>query len=115
MNGSAEMEKEDEFLDIDPALREVAKEYGRSMFALVLNAGMGGEAARILGEVLQRQHSRHGVQALRHLVSVFNQVSNAYVIRQGWTQEDLAACEQAIKLAFAGKVAIEESKIILAH
>lgn len=116
MNEAEKVEPtEDLMQDIDPIFHGVVRKHGRSMFALVMSAGMGGEAARVAGEVFSRQHSSHGIEALRTLISVFNQVSNAYVTQMGWTQEQLGACEQDIKVAFAGKLEVVKSPIVLLH
>ena len=112
LNGSEAAE--DEMLDIEECFRPVAKTWGRSMFALVMNAGMAGEAMRVLAEVLERQHSSNGIHALKMLGGSFNGLSNAYVLSQGWTDEDVLACDRDIKTAFASRIVVPPS-IILAH
>ena len=104
---------EDLMEDIDPDLREVARTYGRSMFALVVNAGMAGQAAEVLGQVLSRNHSKHGLHALGVLGNSFNGLSNAYALSQGWTQEQLAMCERDVQRAFSVKLVTPSGAPIL--
>lgn len=100
---------------IDAAFHEVVTEFGREMFVLVYNAGMAGEAAKHLLELAQKHRSVGGVKGVEVLTSCFNTLSNDYVGKMGWTGEQLAACDQAIKLAFHGKLVVppEGSRIML--
>jgi malate/lactate dehydrogenase len=100
--------------ELPSMLKDVVTEHGQDMVALIMSSGLAGEAAARLSEVLQRQHSTHGLAALKVLINSFNAVSNAYVKEKGWTQEQLAAAELAIKMAVSQQVVIPESKIILA-
>jgi hypothetical protein len=104
---------QDEFLDLDPVMRSVAAQYGRAMFALVHNAGMAGEAAKVLGALVAKHQSQHSAHALGVLVAAFNQASNSLCLREGWTQEQLAHCERDIQLAWKGKLIVPGSAIIL--
>ena len=103
----------DEFLDLDPCFRPVAAQYGRSMFALVINAGIAKQAAHALSMLAQKHVSRGGVHAVGVFAASFNQVTNAYVQSQGWSEEMLAQCERDIGLAFRGKIQVPGSAIIL--
>ena len=111
MNGS-----DDEFLDIGEIFRPIAREYGRDMFALVMNAGMARQAAEVLGQAASASRSAEVLHAIRVLAEAFNQLSNDYVKKMGWSEERLSECDQAIMRAFAGGLSIvEKPKIILAH
>lgn len=112
MNGTPEV---DEMLDIEECFRPVAREHGRSMFALVMAAGMAGEAMQVLGKVLGNQHSTHGVHAAQVIGQCFNQLSNAYVTQMGWTEAQLVACDTAVKLAFQSRIVVPGSSSILQH
>ena len=103
----------DEFLDLDPCFRPVAAQYGRSMFALVMNAGMAKQAASMLATLAQKHASRSGARAVRMFAGSFNQVTNAYVQSQGWEEGTLAQCDRDIQRAFAGKIQVPGSAIIL--
>mgnify|MGYP001588248916 FL=1 len=106
MTAEAPTPPTDTFEDLDPCFRPVAAKYSREMFALVMNAGMAGQAA----EVLTAQAQLHGSRAAAHAVGVmaqsFNQLSNAYCKLQGWEAGMLAQCDRDLQLAFAGKVAV---------
>ena len=99
-------EQVDEMLDIEVAFRPVVAQYGRSMFALVMNAGMCGQAAQVLGGLVEKHQSLHSAQALRVIADAFNQVSNAYVKQMGWTEELVAQCDRDVQRAFAGKIIV---------
>lgn len=92
--------------DIEECFRPVVQAHGRSMFALVMNAGMAGQAAERIAQTLQRVQSANGLAGLAMLSQAFNQVSNAYVTQMGWTEEQLAQCDRDIQRAFAGKIVV---------
>lgn len=94
----------EENLDLPEYFRPVAAKFGREMFSLVMNAGVAGQAA---------SYALNDVNALRLLITSYNQLSNAYVAQKGWKEEELAACNSAIQLAFAGQIQIAEKKLIL--
>ena len=103
--------REDTLEDVEECFRSVVRVHGRSLFALVMNAGMAGEAMAVLGQGLAAHPQ--AVQALRMLGGAFNQLSNAYCVSQGWTDEQVRECDQAIKLAFQTRVLRPESSIVL--
>lgn len=99
-------QQEDLFEDIEPLFRDVAKRYGREMFALVMNAGMAQQAVAVLASQAEKHGSRKGLHAVGVVSQSFNQVSNAYVKLQGWSEELLAQCDRDIQLAFAGRLVV---------
>ena len=99
-------EQIDEMLDVDAAFRPIVAQYGRSMFALVMNAGMCGQAASVLAGLVEKHQSVHSAQALRIIADAFNQISNAYVKQMGWTEELVAQCDRDVQRAFAGKIVV---------
>lgn len=113
MNGSAEV-REDELLDIEECLRPVVREWGRDMFALVMAAGMAGQAAEVLGAFVGKHRSSHSAHALGVLSSAFNQVSTALAKEKGWGEGELVQCQRDVERAWAGKIA-EAPKIVLEH
>ena len=102
----SEGERVDEMLDVDPAFRPVVAQYGRSMFALVMNAGMCGQAASVIAGLVEKHQSIHSAQALSVIADAFNQISNAYVKQMGWSEELVAQCDRDVQLAFAGKIIV---------
>lgn len=106
-------EKEDLFEDVPEVFRPVAKEFGRDLFALVMNAGMAAQAAEVLGVVVARTQSHEAHHALTMLVRIFNQLSSDYVRKMGWDDAEVARCESGIKAAWAGKIAVAPAGIIL--
>lgn len=105
-------DKEEEFLDLEECLRPIAKQWGRAMFTLVLYAGMGREAAEVLAK------ANKGMPRLLHAVGLlangFNVISQELITAKGWSQEDLAQCEEEIKRAWAGRL-VEVSQVKLIH
>lgn len=104
-------EKEDTFEDVPEVFRPVAKEFGRELFALVMNAGMAGQAAEVLGQLVAR--SPEGQHALHTFARIFNHLSSEYVRKMGWGEERVAQCESAIKGAWAGRIAVPEGRGII--
>ena len=107
------VDAEEEMLDIPPAFHSVVKQYGREMFALVMNAGMGGEAAKVLSAFVQKHQSHHSAHALGVLASSFNQISNAYVKQMGWSEELVAQCDRDCQLAHKNQIIMPGSSILL--
>ena len=105
----------DDLEDLPDWARPVAEKYGRSMFGLVLNAGMSQQAAAVLNEIVGKHQSTHGQRAIRIIADAFNQVSNAYVERMGWDAEVLAQCDRDCLLAFSKSVQPVTPAILLAH
>lgn len=94
----------EENLDLPEYFRPIAAKFGRKMFSLVMNAGIAGQAAA---------RAREDVNALKLLITSYNQLSNAYVGEMGWNEEELAACNSAIQVAFAGQIQVATPKLIL--
>lgn len=101
--------------DVPEWARPIAAKYGRSMFALVLNAGMAQQAAAVLNEIVGKHHSAHGQRAIRVLADTFNQVSNSYVEQMGWDAETLAQCDRDCQLAFSQSIQVATPAILLEH
>lgn len=101
-----EQETQDTFEDIESCFRPVASRYGREMFALVMNAGMAGQAAQVLATLAQKHGSRGGVHAVGVVSNSFNQVANALIVAKGWDEGTLAQCDKDCQLAFAGRIQV---------
>lgn len=99
-------EAADEFLDLEPCVRLVAQQYGRELFALVMNAGLCSEAVKVLAAAAAKQRSQESLHAVGVLSSAFNQVSTAYCKEKGWTEEVLAQCDRDIARAWAGRIVL---------
>lgn len=100
----------DDFADVPEAFRPVAQAHGRALYEFVMNVQLGGEAAERIAPAVQGARA----VALHMLVRSFNAIGNAYAQAQGWGQEDLLACKQALEVAFAACPAeAEPPKIIL--
>ena len=103
---------EDEMLDITEALRPVAKQYGRELFAVVMATGICTVAMQHLGELVQRTASRKGASALNILGQHFNQVLIAYCTGQGWTEGLIAQCDRDVQIALRQSIVTPKSSII---
>ena len=95
----------------DPVFDGVIEKYGQDMFALVMAAGVAGQAAEAAAAL--GQHNPKMLHAVGMLAGCFNQVSNALVIAKGWDEALVAQCDRDIQLAFSGKIATADGKIIL--
>lgn len=91
---------------IEECFHPVVERYGRAMFALVMNAQMGGQAVGVLASVMEKAHSKHGLHAVQVLANCFNQISNDYVKKMEWKEEDVAECASAIEQAFRTKLIV---------
>ncbi len=118
------MSEEEKHLDVDPVYRPVVEKFGREMFTLVFNAGMGRQAAVHLCHLAegmgrsQLARSRQLAQEIMHatsvLTSAFNEASSQLAKRNGWTAEQLEECERAIESAVAAKIEeVKTPKIVL--
>lgn len=114
MENEAAIKEQDDLAGIEPTFHEVVKKYGRPLFALVMNAGLAGQATQVLAAIVEKHHSRGGAHALGVLAQSFNQISNEYVKRMGWEAGMIAQCDRDVQLAFAGKIQIPgQSPIVL--
>ena len=100
---------------IDPCFHEVVRKYGRPLFCLVMNAGMATEALGVMAALAQKRGSRQGVKAAEILAQSAGQLMTDYAASQGWTQEILAQCDRDLQLAWASRIAVPGSSIILTH
>ncbi len=110
---STENETQDTLADIPPEFHSVVQTHGREMWALVMQASMGGIALERLAALAEKHRSSHGLHAVGMIGQAFNQISNAYVAKMGWTQEQLALCDRDIQMAYKGKVAVPGQALVL--
>ena len=108
---------EDQFLDLQPCFRPVAKQYGRELFALVMNTGMTREATSVLAQLATKHHSKHGMHAVQVVANSYNSVANALCQAKGWNEGLLAQVERDIQLAFHSQIQVVDgsSPLILQH
>jgi hypothetical protein len=96
---------------MEEGMESVAEKWGEEMVGFILATGMAQEAAeRLTG----RRNTSQERYALVALVTSFNALGTLVIDARGWTGETLAACEQDIKLAAAGRLVESKPKIILA-
>jgi hypothetical protein len=100
---------------IKPCFHPVVTQYGRPMFSLVMNATMAQQGIGVLAQLVDKHHSKHGAKAVQILASVINQISQDYSMAQGWTTGELAQCARDIERAYATKIVVPGSSIILEH
>lgn len=86
---------------IPPAFHHVVREYGREMFLLVWNTGMATEAVQRLMQLAQKHQSKAGLTDTAAVASAYNQVATLLAQSQGWQQDIVQECDQAIRRAFA--------------
>ena len=98
--------EKEQFPDIDPAFRPVCAQYGKEMFALVMNAGMAIQAAQVLAAAAAKHRSQHSAHAVGVLSTAFNHVASALAKREGWDEGMLAACDRDIARAWQGKIQV---------
>jgi hypothetical protein len=100
---------------IESCFHPVVMQYGRPMFSLVMNATLAQQGAAVLAGLVDKHRSNHGVKAVQIVVSVINVISKDYSDLRGWTQEQLAQCARDIERAYATKIVVPGSAIILDH
>ena len=100
---------------IDPCFHAVVRRYGRPMFSLVMNTGLAREALGVMGALAQKHASRRGLRATEVLGQSAGQLATDYAQSQGWTEEMLQQCDRDLQMAFADRVAMPGSSIILPH
>lgn len=103
----------DPLSDIPEVFRPVVQQYGREMFHLVMQAGLAGQAAKVLGELTVTQRNPALMGAMVTLVNSFNLVSNAYCKAKEWDEGTVAQCDRDVQLAFAGQILTPTASIIL--
>lgn len=82
----------------------VVREYGRTMFAFVYNAGMVQQA---VGQIVQIAGGHPQVMAAgRVLGDCFNVMGGQLGAAYGWTGERLGECEAAILRAATGQLVV---------
>ena len=104
-----EQPKEDQFLDIQPCFRPVAKQYGREIFALVLNSGMARQAMEVLGGLANKHQSRHGMAAAQVMANAYNGAASALCKAKGWDEGLLAQVDRDIQLAFRSQIQVADA------
>ena len=100
---------------IEACFHPVVIQYGRPMFSLVMNATMAQQAIGVLGGLADKHRSNHGMKAVQIIASVVNMVSQDYSVAKGWPPELLAQCARDIERAYATKIVVPGSSIILEH
>ena len=100
---------------IDPCFHDVVRRYGRPMFSLVMNVGLAREALDVMVALAQKHSSQRGFRATEVLGQSAGQLATDYARSQGWTEGELQQCDRDVQMAFAGRVAMPGSSIILPH
>jgi len=103
----------DEMLDIPAEFRSVAKQHGRAMLMTVMDAGLASEAVKTVVGVAKLTGRSELLSAVGVLAKAFNNTSTLLCKSRGWTEEMLAECDRDLMLAYAGKVKVAGSSIIL--
>lgn len=103
----------DEMLDLPAEFRPVAKQHGRAMLMTVMDAGLASEAVKVVALVAQATGRRELIAAAGTLAKAFNNTSTLLCKSRGWTEEMLAECDRDLMLAYAGKVKVAGSSIVL--
>ena len=99
--------------DIPKEFWPVIAQYGREMFAFVMNAGMARQAAGVLAAFIDKHHSQHSAHAYAVFAQAMNVTNAQYVTKMGWEEGMLAQCDRDIQLAFSKKIVVPGSAIIL--
>ena len=90
---------EDSVEGLPSEFHSIIKEYGRSMFATLVNAGQANATSEALNVIVTRLpvlESGHGKAALAGLIRAFNQLNVAYLAEMHWSEERMAACRKEI-------------------
>jgi len=95
---------EDSTEGVDSVFHPIIKEYGRSMFATLINAQQATATAEVLNIIVGRLQNEHGRTALAALIEAFNQLSAAYVAKMDWTPERIEACRKELQAVLQSAV-----------
>lgn len=98
--------------DIPKIFHPVVEKHGRELFALVMNAGLGQQAAEVLVALAGKHSSRGGLHAAGILSNSFNLIANAYVREMGWTPEQLSECDRDCQLAASQQIIVPSTGIM---
>lgn len=90
-----------ELAGIEPLFHGVAKTHSREMLIFVISVVNTNQAVAVLDSIVKHHQSRFGLDAIDKLVECTNTIISAYIAKNGWTQEQLAACEQDVKLVWS--------------
>lgn len=100
---------------IEACFHPVVTQYGRPMFSLVMNATLAQQGVGVLAGLVDRHRSNHGAKALGIIATTINMISQDYSQAKGWTPAELAQCARDIERAYASKIVVPGSSIILKH
>ena len=100
---------------IESCFHPVVTQYGRPMFSLVMNATLAQQGIGVLAGLADKHRSNHGAKAVQIVASVINLISQDYSAAKGWTNEELAQCARDIERAYASKIVVPGSSILLEH
>lgn len=98
---------------IEECFYPVVTQYGRPLFSFVLNAQLAQQAVNELMQLAQKHGSNRGVKAVQILAGVVNETSAAYTTLAEWSPELCAQCARDIERAYANKIIVPGSSIIL--
>lgn len=101
--------------DIEPCFHPVVTQYGRAMFALVMNATLAQQGISVLARLVDKHRSNHGAKAVQIVANTINIISQNYLIAKEWSPELLAQCSRDIERAYTTKIVMPGSSIILEH
>lgn len=97
---------------IDPEFHYIVKEYGRSMFATLVNASQANASAAFLNVLVTRLQNDEGRQALSDLIGAFNQLNNAYIAEMKWSEERMVACRKEMTAVMETKILTPPSTLV---
>lgn len=100
---------------IDPCFHDAVRKYGRPMFCLVMNSGMAREALGVMVALAQKHASQRGMKAAEVLAQSAGQLATDYALSQGWAEAELQQCDRDLQMAWASRIAVPGSSIILPH
>ena len=103
---------EDSVEGVDPEFHAIIKEYGRSMFATMINASQANATAEVLTMILNRLQNNDGRNALLALLQAFNQLTNAYVAEMDWSEERMMECQKEINAVMQTMVVTPPSTLV---
>ena len=97
---------------IEECFHPVVTQYGRPLFAFVLNSQLAQQAASVLMEQAQKHHSHAAIKAVQIIAGSLNDLSQSYATLAGWTPELFAQCSRDIERAYAAKIVVPPAIIV---
>ncbi len=99
---SAAGSRVDELKGVVKHFHPVVEAHGRALFNLVYASGVLSHGIMILQQAGGHEVAQH----LRVIAEMYNSVAKELIKTKGWREEEINACERAVRKAMDGKIIV---------